>query len=260
MCVCRACVTRDETRDEDEMSPTHIRTKEAWASIEHMLELSEHPSTTCASASTRDTRSSLHLFSTHALHLSSCLLSFVSYLVISRRLSLISHRSSFFISHDSSLSHTHTRSRSSCARVFYAPPFSLVFVSTPLLSFISSHLSSFVSSRIVSLSFSLSHSSLIASLVSSHLVCVIAYAPRTCCPAPAALPVSAGALVARPACTRTLLGRHQSQAWQTPRVTANQGRACLGGGGGRRAIRATQRVHDRTRGRAPAGLPVSASA
>ena len=65
---------------------------------------------TCASASTRDTRSSLHLFSTHALHLSSCLLSFVSYLVISRRLSLISHRSSFFISHDSSLSHTHTLS------------------------------------------------------------------------------------------------------------------------------------------------------
>ena len=214
--MCRACVTRDETRDEDEMSPTHIRTKEAWASIEHMLELSEHPSTTCASASTRDTRSSLHLFSTHALHLSSCLLSFVSYLVISRRLSLISHRSYFFISHDSSLSHTHTRSRSSCARVFYAPPFSLVFVSTPLLSFISSHLSSFVSSRIVSLSFSLSHSSLIAS--------------------------------------------HQSQAWQTPRVTSSQGRACWGGGGGRRAIRATQRVRDRTRGRAPAGLPVSASA
>jgi hypothetical protein len=141
------------------MSPTHIRTKEAWASIEHMLELSEHPSTTCASASTRDTPSSLHLFSTHALHLSSCLLSFVSYLVISRRLSLISHRSSFFISHDSSLSHTHTLSlivRSSllcssllsCVRLDSSSLFHLI--ASLVLRLISHRLSLFLSLSLIS--------------------------------------------------------------------------------------------------------------
>ena len=187
MCVCRACVTRDETRDEDEMSPTHIRTKEAWASIEHMLELSEHPSTTCASASTRDTRSSLHLFSTHALHLSSCLLSFVSYLVISRRLSLISHRSSFFISHDSSLSHTHTLSlivRSSllcssllsCVRLDSSSLFHLI--ASLVLRLISHRLSLFLSLSLIS------HR--ISRLISSRVrdrICAAHLLPCTCCPA-----------------------------------------------------------------------------
>ena len=157
-----------------------------------MLELSEHLSTTCASASTRDTRSPLHLFSTHALHLSSCLLSFISYLVISRRLSLISHRSSFFISHDSSLSHTHTLSlivRSSllcssllsCVRLDSSSLFHLI--ASLVLRLISHRLSLFlslslISHLIISSFVSLSSHHLVFRLSSLFTLELIIYLPK----------------------------------------------------------------------------------
>ena len=168
MCVCRACVTRDETRDEDEMSPTHIRTKEAWASIEHMLELSEHPSTTCASASTRDTRS---LFISFGRTL------FIPYLVFSLSSlilsSLVVCLSSLIVHLSSSLmirlsrTHTHALAHRALESSMLLPS---LLCSSRLLFSLSSRRISRPSSHLassLSLSLSLTH---LSSHLSSHLI------------------------------------------------------------------------------------------
>ena len=131
----------------DEMSPTKIKNNRGLGLYRAQARIVRARASTCSSASTRDTRSLFRrtLFIPY-------LSSFISHL-ISRRLSLISlHLSSFIspslISNYSSLTIiVDTRSRSSCSSLL-APPFSLVFVSAPLLSSyhrisrLSSHLSS----------------------------------------------------------------------------------------------------------------------